>query len=137
LDYTNDVVIPPLVAVIETPEFVARTRKLMSDDDREELIGYLSRNPTAGVLVPGAGGVRKPRAVSQTSMGFGRPGPRFARRTNKSGGARVIYFFHSLDVPLFALAAFAKNDRANLTQEERNDYRRIVKLLVAPYRRQQ
>ena len=70
-------------------------------------------------------------------MGFGRPGPRFARRTNKSGGARVIYFFHSLNVPLFALTAFAKNDRANLTQEERNDYRRIVKLLVAPYRRQQ
>ncbi len=51
------------------------------------------------------------------------------------GEARIIYFFHSMDVPLFALTAFAKNDRSNLTQEERNDYRRIVKLLVEPYRR--
>jgi hypothetical protein len=33
----------------------------MSDENREELIGYLSRNPTAGNLVPGAGGIRKLR----------------------------------------------------------------------------
>ena len=93
----------------------------MSDEDREELIGYLSCNPTAGVLVPGAGGVRKLRWALE-----GR---------GKRGGARIIYFFHSMDVPLFALTAFAKNDRSNLTQEERNDYRRIVKRLVEPYRR--
>jgi hypothetical protein len=115
------VVIPPLVAVIETPEFIARVRKLMSDEEREELIGYLSRNPTAGVIVPGAGGIRKLRWALE-----GR---------GKRGGARIIYFFHSVDVPLFALTAFAKNDRSNLTQEERNDYRRMVKLLIEPYRR--
>jgi hypothetical protein len=115
------VVIPPLVAVIETPEFVARTRKLMSDEDREELIGYLSRNPMAGVVVPGAGGVRKLRWALE-----GR---------GKSGGARIIYYFHNMDVPLFALTAFAKNDRSNLTQQERNDFRRLVKVLVEPYRR--
>jgi hypothetical protein len=115
------VVLPPLVAVIETPEFVATTRKLMSDEDREELIGYQSCNPTAGVLVPGAGGVRKLRWALE-----GR---------GKRGGARIVYFFRSMDVPLFALTAFAKNDRSKLTQEERNDYRRIVKRLGEPYRR--
>ena len=112
-------VIPPLVAVIETPLFVARTRKLMSNDEREELIAYLSRNPTAGDIVPGAGGVRKLRWALE-----GR---------GKSGGARIIYFFHSVDVPLFALTAFPKNERSDLSQEERNDFRRLVKVLVEPF----
>ncbi len=126
--YTRPVVIPPLVAVIETPEFVARNRKLMSDKDREELIGYLSRNPMAGVVIPGAGGVRNSswRLPSFDGALEGR---------GKSGGARIIYYFHSMDVPLFALTAFAKNDRGNLTQHERDDFRRLVKVLVEPYRR--
>ncbi len=29
----------------------------------------------------------------------------------KRGGARVIYFYHNADIPLFALTAFAKNER--------------------------
>jgi len=78
MGYTGEVVIPQPVTVIETPEFVARTRKLMSDEDREELIGYLSRNPAAGVVVPGAGGVRKPSCGSVASMGSG--GAREERR---------------------------------------------------------
>ena len=34
----------------------------------------------------------------------------------KRGGARVIYFFCGDDLPIFLLAAFAKNDRADLTR---------------------
>ncbi len=121
MDYTEQVAHPPLVTVIETPEFIARTRKLMREDERDELIAYLSRNPMAGDLVPGTGGVRKLRWALQ-----GR---------GKRGGARVIYFFHSVDVPLFALTAFAKNDRSDLSQQERNDFRRLTKVLIEPFRR--
>jgi hypothetical protein len=53
----------------------------------------------------------------------------------KSGGARIIHFFHNEELPLFLLTAFAKNERADLSQAERNDFRRLTKLLVETYRR--
>lgn len=113
--------IPLLVTVVETPEFIARTDKLMPDEDRQKLIDYLARNPTAGDLMPGTGGVRKLR--------WGLEG------RGKRGGARIIYFFHSAETPLFTLTAFAKNERADLSQEDRNGFRRLTKLLVETYRR--
>jgi hypothetical protein len=113
--------IPLLVTVVETPEFIARTDKLMVDEDRQVLIDYLARNPTAGDLIPGTSGVRKLR--------WGLEG------RGKRGGARIIYFFHSAEIPLFALTAFAKNERADLSQEERNTFGRLTKLLVETYRR--
>jgi hypothetical protein len=51
----------------------------------------------------------------------------------KRGGARVIYFYHSAQVPLFALTAYAKNERADLSQNDRNDFRHLTKLLVETY----
>ena len=50
---------PPLVTVVETPEFIRRTDKLMTATERDELIAYLAANPTVGDLLPGTGGVRK------------------------------------------------------------------------------
>ncbi len=52
-----------------------------------------------------------------------------------SAAARVIYFHHNADVPLFALAAFAKNERADLSQKDRNDFRQLTKLLAETYGR--
>ena len=112
---------PLLVTVVETPEFIARTNKLMTEAARHELIEYLARNPTEGDLIPGTGGVRKLRWGLQ-----GR---------GKRGGARIIYFFHNPEIPLFALTAFAKNERADLSQEDRNTMRKLTKLLVETYRR--
>jgi hypothetical protein len=45
------------VSVVETPEFLSATRKLMSDEERALLVDYLAYNPTAGDLIPGTGGV--------------------------------------------------------------------------------
>ena len=47
----------------------------------------------------------------------------------------MIYFYHSPNIPLFALTAYAKNDRADLSQKDRNDFRQLTKLLVATYGR--
>ena len=109
------------VTVVETPEFIARTDKLMADEHRQILIDYLAWNPTAGDLISGTGGVRKLR--------WGLEG------RGKRGGARIIYYFHSAEMPLFALTAFAKNERADLSQQDRNALRRLTKLLVDTYRR--
>lgn len=66
----------------------------------------LARDPTCGVLVEGAGGVRKVR------FAIGGRG--------KSGGARVIYYFHSEIMPIYLLNAFAKNEKSDLSPAERN-----------------
>jgi hypothetical protein len=111
----------PLVTVVETPEFIRRIEKLMDDDERAALILYLAENPTAGVLIPGTGGVRKLR--------WGLEG------RGKRGGARIIHFFHSSSLPLFLLTAFAKNERTDISGADRNSFRELTKLLVDTYGR--
>jgi hypothetical protein len=49
------------ITVVETPEFLSTTRKLLSEEERAVLVDYLAHNPTVGDLVPEAGGVRKLR----------------------------------------------------------------------------
>jgi len=109
------------VSVVETPEFLSATRKLMSDDERALLVDYLAHNPTAGDLVQGTGGIRKVRWALD-----GR---------GKRGGARVIYFYHDADMPLFALTAYAKNERADLSQQDKNDFRQLTTMLVGAFKR--
>jgi hypothetical protein len=109
------------VSVVETPEFLTAAGRIMGDEERAALVDHLAWHPTSGDLVPGTGGVRKLR--------WALPG------RGRRGGARVIYFFHSSDVPLFALTAFAKSARADLSQADRNSFRRLTRLLVESYGR--
>jgi hypothetical protein len=109
------------ISVIETPEFLSASRKLMTDEERALLVEYLAYNPTSGDLIPGTGGVRKLR--------WGLEG------RGKRGGARVVYFHHDVGMPLFALTAYAKNERADLSQQDRNDFRQLTALLVGRFKR--
>ena len=107
------------VTVVETPEFLAATRKLMDEEEHSLLVDYLAHNPAEGDLIPGAGGVRKLR--------WGLEG------RGKRGGARVIYFYHSPNLPLFALTAYAKNQRDDLTQDQRDEFRQLAKSIAETY----
>jgi hypothetical protein len=49
----------------------------------------------------------------------------------KSGGVRVIYYYHDDLMPLYLLTLFAKGDKANLTKTERNELAGLVDVLVA------
>lgn len=109
------------VSVIETPEFLTATNKSMTEAERMLLVDYLAYNPSAGELIPGTGGVRKLRWALE-----GR---------GKRGGARVIFFDHDADMPLFALTAYAKNDRADLSQQDRNAFKRLTAMLVEAFKR--
>ena len=111
---------PAPITVVETPEFLSATRRLLDEEERAALVDYLSRRPTAGHMIRGTGGVRKLR------WGLGSQG--------KRGGARVIYFYHSATLPLFLLTAYAKNVKADLSQADRNGFRDLTKRLVEGYR---
>jgi hypothetical protein len=108
------------MTVVESERFLKDTKPLMSDAERAELVAFVGANPEAGEIVPDTGGVRK---IRWALAGRG-----------KRGGARVIYYYHSERLPVFLLAAYAKNEKANLSQAERNAIKRLVPLLVAGYR---
>ena len=58
-----------------------------------------------------------------------------AKGRGKRGGARVVYFHHDAGMPLFALTAYAKNEQADLSQQDRNDCRQLTALLVERFKR--
>jgi hypothetical protein len=93
----------------------------MSDGQRARVVEMLARDPECGEIMPGTGGVRKVRVAL--------PG------RGKSGGARVVYYFHSEKLPVFALTVFAKNERANLTLAERNTMASVVRAIKQQFER--
>lgn len=104
-----------LVTVAELPEFIRCAERLLSDSERKDVIDYLSAHPKAGDLMQGTGGVRKLR--------WARGGK------GKSGGVRVIYYYHSKQMPLYLLTVFGKGEKDNLSKAERNELADLVGVL--------
>ena len=63
------------------PEYIRRAEKLLTEEERRDIVDYLAAHPKAGDIMEGTGGVRKLR--------WGRQG------RGKSGDVRVIYYVHS------------------------------------------
>ncbi|KJV08864.1 RelE cytotoxic translational repressor of toxin-antitoxin stability system [Elstera litoralis] len=95
---------PALLSVVETAVFARRAEKLLSPEERLDLITFLAKNPEAGDEMPGTGGVRKVRFA--------------AKSKGKSGGIRVIYYFFDLNNPLYALLIYGKGEQCDLTPEQ-------------------
>lgn len=108
-----------MLTIAEVPEYIRRSEKLLTEEERRDIVDYLAANPKAGDIMEGTGGVRKLR--------WGRQG------RGKSGGVRVIYYVHSELMPLYLLTLFAKNERANLTKAERNELAGLVDILVSAW----
>jgi hypothetical protein len=53
----------------------------------------------------------------------------------KRGGTRVIYYYYNESLPLFLLNVFAKNEKVNLSQAERNQMKILLPRLVSGYRK--
>ena len=102
--------------VAETPEFARKIRKLVGDADYRALIAYLAEHPQAGDVMRGTGGIRKLR--------WARDG------AGKSGGVRVIYYVHDERIPLYLLTVFGKNEKAKISQAERNTLAQLAALLT-------
>jgi hypothetical protein len=99
------------------PEYIRRATRLLSQQERIDVIDYIAETPKAGDLIQGTGGVRKLR--------WARSG------RGKSGGVRVIYYFHSEALPLYLLTVFGKGEKADLSQAERNELAKLVQVLKA------
>ncbi|SMH38433.1 type II toxin-antitoxin system RelE/ParE family toxin [Mesorhizobium australicum] len=105
-------IIDLMQTVLETWQFVREAERIFTEAERESLISYISVNPLVGVEIVGSGGLRKLR------FAIGNKG--------KSGGARVIYFFYSVDAPIYLIACFAKNERENLSAADIRDFAKLT-----------
>ena len=103
------------MTVVETARFLKDAKPMMSDSERGELVAFVGANPQTGEIIAETGGVGN-------SAGRG-----------KRGGARVVYYYHDEQLPIFLLAAYGKNEKSNLTKTERNVMRKLIPVLVAGY----
>ncbi len=101
--------------IVELPEYERRASTLLNHSEKQGIINYLAVHPQSGVIIQGSGGIRKFRWA--------------CGNRGKSGGVRVIYYFYNKSMPLFLLTLFGKNEKANLSKNERNELAKIVKLL--------
>ncbi len=101
--------------VAETPIFTAQCEKLFSEQEKQDLITFLAKNPTAGTIIQGTGGVRKLRfAVADKG---------------KRGGSRIIYYYLDDTLPLYALLAYPKSAKSDLTSDEKQIVAHLVSTL--------
>ena len=102
--------------VVEVPLFTRLVRGRLSDAAVVALTNYIAFNPDAGDLIEGSGGARKLRWASS-----GR---------GKSGGARIITYWHCEGCPVVLISIYLKNERVNLTMAEIATLKTICKELA-------
>ena len=105
--------------IVELPEFQKRASKLLKKEEKTSIINYLAFHPQSGDVMQGTGGIRKLRWSAQGK--------------GKSGGVRVIYYYHNGTMPLFLLTVFGKGEKANLSKVESNELAKFTKLLLQHY----
>lgn len=86
---------PHIVCFIETRLFTRLVVEYLSDEDYTTLQATLIRNPDAGTVIPGSGGIRKLR--------------RAASGRGKRGGYRVIYYLRLAEGQIWMLTLYPKN----------------------------
>lgn len=101
-----------LITVMETPAFESAAKGTLSEDERTEFVNFIAANPQAGNIIKETGGVRKVRWASKNK--------------GKSGGVRVIYYYHSDDVPVFLLTVYPKKEKDNLSASEKKVLKKLT-----------
>jgi len=93
------------VKFIETRLFTRQIASLTSDDEYRLLQESLLRRPAHGDLIKGTGGLRKLRWGEQSR--------------GKSGGLRVIYYWHVERELFLMLYVYSKSEQKDLTAAQK------------------
>jgi hypothetical protein len=93
---------------------------IFTDAERERIVQMVASDPECGEVMQGTGGFRKVRV------------PRAG--TGKRGGARIVYILRNEAFPIFLITAYAKNQKEDLSQQERNQLSKRANEIFARYR---
>lgn len=98
---------------VYTSQFEKSWQKLgFTDNDLFDLETELLRNPQIGDVVPETGGLRKFRVP--------------AKGHGKRGGARVAYVDFVFAEKIYLIAAYAKNEKVDLSKDETKQISKMI-----------
>lgn len=98
------------------PEFDKQWKAIgFSDRELKMLQEELTVDPEKGDLIRGTGGLRKIRVAFEDR--------------GKSGSARVCYIDFLVSARIYLITAYTKKEKENLTQEERNELKKLTEQL--------
>lgn len=101
---------------IEVPMFTKKWKALgLSDENLRALQNELLKNPKAGDVIKGTGGLRKIRIPMENS--------------GKSGGARVLYVDIEFKEVIYFINVYTKNEQEDLTPDEKKAFKAVIKFL--------
>ncbi|MBN9558928.1 MAG: type II toxin-antitoxin system RelE/ParE family toxin [Alphaproteobacteria bacterium] len=102
--------------IVRTNPFLKALKRAGADEgDLRALESELQRNPDSGDVIPGTDGIRKIR------FAIGNRG--------KRGGGRAIYVAIKIRDTIYLLTAYAKNQKEDLTAEDKKVWNAVVKEL--------
>jgi len=103
---------------VQLSRFAARWKQLkLTDEDLQALEQILLRDPEAGDVVAGTGGLRKVR--------FAPP----SQNKGKRGGLRVGYSYFRTAEAIYLLAVYPKNEQSDLTPQDKAEVRTVIKII--------
>ena len=95
------------------PVFDKQWREMgLDDNDLQNLQSELLKNPQIGSVIRGTGKLRKMRFAF--------------RNRGKSGSSRILYVDFVVVETIYLIFAYPKNEKDNLTDEERNNIKKLI-----------
>ncbi|MGA2655602.1 MAG: type II toxin-antitoxin system RelE/ParE family toxin [Gammaproteobacteria bacterium] len=97
---------------IETRLFTNLFPDYLNDDQYRELQTYLIKQPDAGDLIQGTGGLRKLRWSIDNK--------------GKRGGIRLIYYWQVKNKQIYLMTIYAKNELTDLSASEKKILKNLI-----------
>lgn len=99
---------------VELPPFEKYRADYLSDDDYRLLQQDMLRNPEAGAVIKGTGGLRKLRFADKR------------RSKGKRGGLRVIYYYWVKGTQFWMFSIYDKDEMEDLSADERKVFAELL-----------
>jgi len=103
------------VVFVELPAFERYRSEYLDDAAFRDLQNALMKDPEAGEVIPGAGGLRKMRFADKR------------RGKGKRGGLRVIYYWWDAGMQFWLYTLYDKDEMTDLSADQRKALKAMLK----------